>query len=370
MDPFPRTWATIDLVKLAANLQAVRSFGTSGTQFALVCKADAYGHGLGPVGRFAALNGADWLAVATVQEGVTLRDAGVAAPIMVMSPLLPVEADQAVFYRLDTFVESAEMAKVFSVAATNVGRSARVHIKVDTGLHRFGCDPVETESIVKEALAVPNIDLVGIGQHFVDSSTNPQRTAEQSFTFQSLVKSITAATGHVFAHVHACNSAGHCSEACPDANLARIGILAYGVDPYNLTNGAVQPILSWFSRVTSIRTVPPGDTVSYNGTWTASRQSRLATLGLGYGDGYPRNLSNKGFVWLHGQRAPVVGLVCMDQTVIDVTDIPQTTIGDTVEVVGANVPVPELARSTGTNSHEILTRIMSRVSRRYIYPNS
>ena len=368
MDPFPRTWATIDLVQLAANLQAVRSFGKPGAEIALVCKADAYGHGLGPVGRFAAVNGADWLAVATVQEGVTLRDAGVAGPVMVMSPMLPVEADQAVFYGLDAFIESAEMAKVFSSAASSVGRAARIHLKVDTGLHRFGCRPADAGQIVSETLKLPGLQLVGIGQHFVDSSTDPERTRAQAGEFRSLVKGLHDRTGHTFLHIHAANSAGHCRDSFPEANLARIGILAYGVDPFNLTNGRVRPVLSWFSRVTSVREIPAGETVSYNGTWRAERRSRLATLGLGYGDGYPRNLSNNGFVWLHGKSAPVVGLVCMDQTVIDVTDVPQTQIGDTVEIVGTNVPVPELARSTGTNSHEILTRIMSRVSRRYIYP--
>lgn len=349
---------------MAANLAAVRGIGKPGLKIALVCKADAYGHGLVPVGRFAAANGADMLAVATVQEGVALRDAGVECPILVMSPILAVEADQAVFYGLEPFFENETMAKAFSDAAVKTGRKARLHLKVDTGLHRFGCRPSEARALHGFAASLPGVEVVGVGHHYVDSSTNVELATRQSALFES------ATSGLESMDAHQSNSAGLCQLGWTRGSVARIGIIAYGVDPFGLTKGAVRPILTWSARVTSVRKVPKGDTVSYNATWRAERDSTIATLGLGYGDGYPRNLSNKGFVVVRGHRAPVTGLVCMDQTCVDVTEAPSVEVGDTVEVVGANVPVPELARLTDTNSHEILTRIMSRVSRRYKYASS
>lgn len=142
---------------------------------------------------------------------------------------------------------------------------------------------------------------------------------------------------------------------------------AYGIDPDNLYQNQLIPVMRWYTRITSLRPVAPGETVSYNGTWQAKTPSTIATLGVGYGDGYPRALSNKSEVFLHGQTVPQVGLVCMDQIMIDVTTVPTTQIGDVVELLGENIRVPTLARAAETNSHEIVTRLMTRVNRRYVY---
>ncbi|MCW5937616.1 MAG: alanine racemase [Fimbriimonadaceae bacterium] len=367
MQPYPRTWAEIDLLKLAHNLAAVRKRLLSpSTEIALVVKADAYGHGLVPVGRFALRNGAGWAAVATVQEGIALRDAGVDAPIMVLSPILPIESEQAVFYGLHVLFESLEAARHLSAAAEVLGKTAFLHLKVDTGLHRFGVTSDQAVELGLAASQLPSAELVGICQHFADSSRDAEYTARQAQAWLAVLEACAAA-GLRFGYRHAANSAGVTN--CPNVqgDIVRIGIIGYGIDPFNLLEGEARPVLSWTSRVTSLREVESGEPIGYSGTFRTSRRSKIATVGAGYGDGYPRTLSNRGVVGVRGSRADVVGLVCMDQLLLDVTGIPGVEVGDEVELIGPNVTVAELAQRAETNSHEIVTRIMSRVPRRYHY---
>ncbi|MCU0317337.1 MAG: alanine racemase [Fimbriimonadaceae bacterium] len=174
--------------------------------------------------------------------------------------------------------------------------------------------------------------------------------------------------GVKFERIHMANSAGTMAFPESRGNLVRIGILAYGIDPLNLLEGTARPAMHWFSRITSLRKLPAGAPIGYCGTFVTQRPSVIATVGAGYGDGYPRNLSNKGHVWVNDALAPIVGLVCMDQMMLDVTDAATVEIGQTVELLGDHVRPPELAKVSGTNSHEIVTRIMSRVPRKYLYP--
>jgi len=345
------------------NLRLIKERMGEGVLISVVCKADGYGHGLVPVGRFAAKNGADWLSVASVQEGVALRDAGVDCPIMVMSPTLEMEAAQAIFYDLDIFVESAESVRAFSQIALNQDRVAKLHLKVDTGLHRFGCIPSDAKSLIELIRSTNGCALRGVSQHFLDA-TNATRSSDQRDTFESSISELGG-----IGVIHLSASAGAVKVDRAKGSLVRIGMHAYGIDADKSYGGELKPTMRWFARVTSIRTIPVGDTVSYMGTWTAERTSRIATLGAGYGDGYARQLSNKGFVFVNGHRAPVTGLICMDQTMIDVTEIPGVQIGTVVEMLGDNIRVPEVAVWAGTNSHEIVTRVMTRVNRRYIYPD-
>ncbi len=365
MEPYPRTWAEINFPAMAHNLTVIRQRIGPNVKLGLVCKADAYGHGLVPAGRFAARNGADWLCVASVQEGVALRDSGIDCPIMVMSPTLPIEAGQAIFYGLNVFVESLEAIKHYQEVSESQNRPALLHLKVDTGLHRFGCNPKDTMNLVNAIISSPHSELKGISQHFLNSSSNPERTTTQLETFNQTIKDIQLPEQTL---IHTANSAA--TALYPDSrkSLVRVGMHAYGIDPDNLYQNQLIPVMRWFTRITSIRTIEKGETVSYNATWIAEKTTRIATLGVGYGDGYPRALSNKSQVQLHGLNANVIGLVCMDQMMIDVTDIPDVQLGDTVELLGENIRVPTLAKLAETNSHEIVTRLMTRVNRRYIYP--
>lgn len=370
MNPYPRTWLEIDLPALAHNLSLIRSTVGPGRLVALVAKADAYGHGLIPICRFALQKGADWIAVATVQEGIALRDAGVDAPVLVLSPILPVEAEQAVFYRLRLMVEGLEVARTVSEAAQAQRTSAVLHLAVDTGLSRFGCLPEEAAEIALSISSLPGVVIEGIGSHFADSGHDPGRTQVQARLFEESVERCLAA-GVRFKIRHLANSAGAFRYPGSRHELVRVGIAAYGVDPYGLlpapdaANGPLSPILAWKARVMSVRRRPAGTLVSYSGTYKTTRSTTIATLGVGYGDGYPRSLSNKGFASVRGVRVPVIGLVCMDQVLVDATDVPGVEPGDEAVLIGPEVPVVDLAVRAGTNTHEIVTRIMSRVPRRY-----
>lgn len=363
VQPFPRTWVEIDFGAMKHNLRLIKERMGEGVLISVVCKADGYGHGLVPVGRFAAKNGADWLSVASVQEGVALRDAGVDCPIMVMSPTLEMEAAQAVFYDLDVFVESTDSIQSFASIGKNQNRTAKLHLKVDTGLHRFGCQPNEAKGLIELIRVTDGCELRGISQHFLDASNTP-RSDEQVLLFGQSIDGLDHS-----GVIHLSASAGAVKVKGAKGSLVRIGMHAYGIDADKSYGGQLKPTMRWFARVTSLRTIQAGDTVSYMGTWRAERQSTIATLGAGYGDGYARQLSNKGFIFVNGHKAPVTGLICMDQTMIDVTDIPGVQIGTVVEMLGDNIRVPEVAAWAGTNGHEIVTRVMTRVNRRYIYPD-
>ncbi len=365
--PYPRTWLDIDLGALSSNIEVIRDHIGGEGEIALVCKADAYGHGLLPVGRFAIQNGANWLAVATVQEGIALRDAGIDARILVMSPILDVEFDQAIFYNFDLFVENRDALIACSKSALKLKRIAHLHLKVDTGLHRFGCSPTIACELLRFASGLEAIRVVGIAHHFVDSAFDFEKTQKQRKQFGQLLEELKN-SGICPEIVHEANSAGAWQFGSKRGNLVRIGIMAYGVDPAGLSNGKLTPVMRWFARLTSLRNVQKGETLSYSSTYRLEKDSLIATLGIGYGDGYPRTLSSKGYVLIRGVRCPVVGLVCMDQTLVDVSNVPEAKIGDVAEMLGENISVAELARLSNTNSHEILTRVMSRVSRRYIYP--
>lgn len=361
MKPHSRTWADIDLDAFAFNLSVIRGMIGPEVLLALVCKADAYGHGLVPMARHAIKHGVNWLAVATIQEGVALRDAGVSNRVLVMSPSLPGEAEQAVFYDLDVMVESQESIESYQSAGASMNRIARLHLKVDTGLHRFGCQPGEVSHLLRIAKGLENIQMVGISHHFVDSASDQKKTEAQITEFEAV---LTDLDNDIL--IHSANSAAVACLPKTHHQLVRVGIFAYGVDPFSLTNKRLKSVMTWNARVLSVRNVKAGETVSYASTFRLERDSVIATLGVGYGDGYPRNLSSKGVVSINGFRAPVVGLVCMDQTLIDVTDVSHVQIGDVAELLGNQILVQELAALTNTNSHEILTRIMTRVMRRYV----
>ncbi|MCG9894612.1 MAG: alanine racemase [Fimbriimonadaceae bacterium] len=367
MDPYPRTWAEVDLGALSRNLGRLRAVLGPGPRLCLVAKADAYGHGLAPVSRSASVHGADWLAVATVSEGVALRSAGVDLPILILSPILPVEADQAVFYRLDVTVESAETALLLARAGERLQRTARLHLKVDTGLSRFGVRPESAVEMVRRLRGLDGAELVGLSTHYVDSRSNPERTTGQLQRFHQMVKELES-EGLRPPVVHASNSAGSVLHPAGRFDMVRVGLLAYGIDSAPGCLEGVEPVLSLKSRIVAERWLEPGETVGYLGSWTASRPTRVLTVGAGYGDGVPRHLSSCGFVWVAGRECPIIGLVCMDLLMIDATDAPEAELGGTVELLGAHMPAARVARLAGTNAHEIVTRISARVPRRFIHP--
>lgn len=365
MNQFPRTWAEIDFAAFRHNLGQIRTALPKSTLLSLVVKADAYGHGLIPMSRAALRFGADWIAVATVQEGVALREAEIDAPILILAPVLPVEARLVVYYNLRSQVESIESAHALSAAAVEQSRIAPLHIKVDTGMSRFGVMPESAASLATAISDLPNIEIEGLATHFADSSRNEEYTARQFETFERVTKELGEA-GITPRIRHAGNSGSLLKYPEYSMDMVRVGIFAYGISHQGPTRINLTPVLTWKARIMAMRELPPGAKVGYNTSYETGRRTKIATLGVGYGDGYNRMLSNKGFVSIGGQCAPICGLVCMDQMMVDVTEIPSVRIGDEAILLGADVPAAELAAIVGTTPHEFPTRIMSRVPRKYL----
>lgn len=360
MSVYPRTWAEIDLGALAQNVEALKQ-ELGPTNLCLVVKADGYGHGLVSIARQALRHGADWLAVATVGEGVALRDSGIEAPVLILSPILPIEADQALFYRLDVTVESAETAQEMGRVAVERGTKARLHLKVDTGLSRFGCKPNRAADILGQLWNEPGIEWVGLSTHLVDSRTDPSLTIQQVELFHQTVSGLID-LGLRPPIVHCANSGGAILHPDSRFDMARVGLHAYGLDP----EGKFKTVMTLWSRVVAERWIEAGERVGYMGTWVAESRTRVLTVASGYGDGIPRRASNNARVWLADQECPVIGLVCMDLLMIDATHVPSAKIGDPVQLIGPLVHPARLAAWAGTNTHEIVTRIAPRVPRRLI----
>lgn len=365
MTIFPRTWAEVDLSAIRHNLSQIRSILPPETKIALVVKADAYGHGLIPVSRAALRSGADWVCVATVQEGVALREAEIDSPILVLAPALELEAPQVVFYKLRCLIESLDLARAISKAAIEQNTTAKVHIKIDSGMSRFGVQPEHAKDVAVAVAALPGIEIEALASHFAFAGGPRDYTEWQFDRFMRAVCEIEDAGIHPKIR-HAANSAALIRFPEAHLNLVRIGIFAYGISHIGKTPLDLRPALTWKARIMAMRDLPAGRKIGYNCTYETDRPSRIATLGVGYGDGYHRALSNKGSVVINGQRAPVRGLVCMDQIMVDVTDISDAKVADEAILLGAEVPADEIAALVGTTPHEIPTRIMSRVPRTYI----
>lgn len=365
MATYPRTWAEINIGALKHNLAQIRAALPPTTKLALVTKADGYGHGLVPVARAASRFGADYLGVATIQEGVALREAEIDTPVIVLGPTLPMEAKQAVYYDLTLMLESFESAEAISSAAAELGKTARIHLKIDTGMSRFGVAAKSAPPLAARIAALPAMDLEGASTHFANSAKEPEYTAMQYELFRTALCEMEALGVRVKVR-HCANSGALVKFPSALMDMARIGILAYGVSHTGETGLDLRPALTWRARILAMRDLPPGTKVSYNLTFETEKPSRIATVGVGYGDGYHRFLGNKGCVWLHGSRAPIRGVVCMDQMMVDVTDIPDAKIGDPVGLIEGPVSAEYLAQLVGTTPHEITTRIMSRVPRAYL----
>jgi alanine racemase len=234
---------------------------------------------------------------------------------------------------------------------------------VDTGLSRFGIFPEKAADLADAVSRVEGVTLVGISQHFSNSSGDPENTRLQAERFAEAL-SACEERGLQFELVHMANSAATVKYPAMHRSLVRVGMVAYGFGPVSRSIGC-EPVMTWKARITAMRKVPAGTPLSYNFTYTTEREARIATVGVGYGDGYPRSASNRSSVWVGKGKAKVVGTVCMDQILIDVTDYPEVGFADVVELLGTNITSDELAEAAGTISHEIVCRLMSRVPRRY-----
>jgi alanine racemase len=359
---FRPTWAEIDLGAVVRNLRAVRARLPAGTKVMFVVKANAYGHGAELCALAAEkARAADWLGVSSVEEGVALRDAGARLPILVLGSLYPFESVlAAVAHDLTPIVASLESARRLVEVAVKLGRRVDCHVKVDTGMGRIGAGPEAALGVVRHLSRVKAVRVQGVYTHLASAEDDAAFTAEQLRRFRRVLSALER-EGLRPPLAHAANSAGALKRPAARFDLVRPGLAAYGLYP------GFEPALTLKSKIVFMKLAPKGTPISYGGTWRARRATRVATLPIGYGDGYARALSNRAAVLVGGRRCPVIGLITMDQTMIDATDAPAARVGDDAVLIGAQgaarVEAAELARLCGTIPYETVTALSTRVPR-------
>jgi alanine racemase len=374
--PYPGlrpTWAEVDLGAVRHNAAWLRKLSAPATLCAVV-KADAYGHGAVPVARAALEGGATWLAVALVEEGLELRDAGIDAPVLLLSEP-PTGAMAAVVDRALTPTLYSERAVAAAAAAAEVAGSVlTVHVKVDTGMHRVGADPADVVGIVRAVAAAPGLHFTGLWSHLAVADETGAENAE--FTAGQLrllgdTRAALAAAGFDPPLVHVANSAGALAVADARLDMVRCGIALYGVPPAPAVVASadgLRPVLSLKSAVSFVRSLPAGASPSYGRRRRLDRHSTVATVPIGYADGVPRRYgAGGGTVLIGGRRCPLAGTVTMDQIVVDCGPDASVAVGDEVVLIGRQgtetLTVPDWAAVLGTIGNEVLTEIGSRVPR-------
>jgi alanine racemase len=367
-------WVEINLGAVAANMREIRRVTDPAAGILAVVKANAYGHGAVEVSKVALASGASWLGVARVSEGVELREAGIDAPVLVLGYLTPEQYSEAVYYQLTQAVYTLDMGIALGEVAARLGTKAKVHLKVDTGMGRLGWhDSPHLVQDILELARQPNLELEGIFTHFAAADEKDKSyTLQQLHRFTELIEKLRQ-NGLEFPLRHAANSAAIMELPATHLDLVRAGIILYGLYPsHEVDRGkiALTPVMSLKARVSYVKEVPAGFKVSYGCTYETSRDTVIATVSIGYADGYARLLSSRGEVLLNGRRAPVVGRVCMDQIMVDVGNIPGVRIGDEAVLIGRQreqeISADEVAETLGTINYEVTCMVNHRVPRVFI----
>jgi len=364
------TFLEINLDNFRNNIKSIKSFIGSKVGIMAMVKANAYGHGLIECAKAASDCGVEMLGVGFTSQAIMIREAGIKTPILVMVS----ESYEHIPYLVDNYVtislNSAETLSMIEKYAAESGRTCHVHVKVDTGMGRNGLDTESAYNITLRAFENDKISVDGIYSHFPCADEDDDRISRFQIKLFSLLLERLAKKNARPKTAHICNSAGTLKYPEAHFEMVRPGLLTYGILPCSDNNClSLDPVMTWKSRITVLRDVPPGYPVSYGCTYQTSRKSKLATIPVGYGDGYRRCLSNKGFALINGKKAPILGRVCMDQTVFDVTDAGPVKVGDPVILMGVQdnetITASEMAEFAETISYEILTGITSRVPRIY-----
>lgn len=365
-------WAEIDLDAIAHNLRGFRLLLGEQVAIMAVVKANAYGHGMEQVARAALAAGATWLTVSRVDEGIALRQAGLKAPILIMGFVASSAAQLVVEHDLTPTVTDWSLAQALSAAANRAGRLVPVHVKVDTGMNRFGLPPEEALDFVRSLVRLPGLVLQGVFTHFATAdAADPSYTIRQLTCFKQVLAALEA-NGIRVPIRHAANSAA--TLAMPEARLdaVRLGIALYGLRPSAEVEPAIplHPALTLKARVAQVRVLPPGSSISYGRTYTTSRTTPVALIACGYGDGYARLCSNRGAVLIRGRRAPIRGRVCMDQLVVEVDGISGVRPGDEAVLIGRQgdreISAEEVAGWAETINYEVVTQLLPRLPRLYL----
>lgn len=372
MKKYDRVWAEIDLDAVYHNVAAAKALLQDNTKLMAVIKADGYGHGAVPLAKVLDPL-ADAYGVAILEEGIELRQAGITKPILILGYLPDTLYRSMIEYDMMTAVYTEEMAYALSKAAQDMGKPAKIHIKLDTGMSRIGFLPGE-ESLesIRQIAGMPGIQIEGCFTHFARMDEADKTKAKEQFRrFMEFTAQIEEA-GVTLPVRHASNSAGIIEMPQVHLDMVRDGISIYGLYPSGQVAKhrlPLTPAMQWKSVVSYVKTLPAGIEIGYGGTYTTQRETRVATIPVGYADGYPRALSNRGYVLIHGQKAPILGRVCMDQFMVDVTEIAGVHIKTPVTLFGrdgdAVLPVEEVADMSGSFNYEFVCDVGKRVPRVY-----
>jgi len=378
-------WAEVDLSAIAHNVAALKK-AASCARFMAVVKANAYGHGMIPVAERALQSGANWLGVARLGEALALREAGIEVPVLVFGHTPPSRAAALIENDIRPTVFDHKTARGLSERAAGQARKLKIHVKVDSGMGRLGIlpdalrpdagaddPPKRAAAEIADIAALPGIEIEGIYTHFASADDADKTFAErQAAVFSALLDALDAA-GLSISLRHAANSAAIIDLPDSHLNLVRAGIALYGLAPsaeVDTTTVRLQPAMALKARVVHVKKVPADFPVSYGSTYRTAAPTTIATVPVGYADGYSRSLSNRGRMLVRGKSAPIAGRVCMDQTMLDVGHIDGVSVGDEVVMFGTQngqqLPADELAGMLGTINYEIVSAIMARVPRIYV----
>jgi alanine racemase len=369
------TRAEVSLSRLRNNFEIVRSLIGEGVKIMAMVKANAYGHGIKAVAEELLRTGAHYLGVAYLEEAVYLRKSGIKAPILVCGAINTDQIEDFITNDIEITSSSIDKSSAISAAAKRLGRSASVHIKIDTGMERIGVHWYNAEKFINHTFDLPLIEVKGVFSHLAKAESDRDFTGTQISRFDTIVE-FMARKNMLPRLVHLANSAAIIGSPRSHFTMVRPGIMLYGYNPYGLHatgefgGRRLMPAMSLKTKVSFFKVCPPGAGISYNHTYVTRGQTRIITLPVGYGDGYSRLLSNKGEVTVRGRRCPVVGTVCMDQIMVDVGQDGTAYNGDDVllfgEMDGSVIPLESLCDKIGTITYEILCNIGSRVPRVYV----
>lgn len=375
MKQYNRVCARIDLDAIEYNMEMMHKNTREGVSMISVIKTDGYGHGAVQIARMLEPKDYIWgYAVATLDEAVVLRKRGIKKPILVLGCIFPDQWEAAITHEIRFTVYTKEMAEGISELAGKLGKDAYVHIKLDTGMSRLGfLIQEESAEIITGITRLPGLIMEGMFTHFAKADETDKTFTNKQYEGYLWMKKRLEENGVTLQYYHCCNSAGIIDVKEANLDLVRAGISTYGLYPseeVEKENVPLKPALELVSHVAHVKWVDEGTPVSYGGTYITKRRTRIATIPVGYGDGYPRSLSNKGYVLIHGKEAPILGRVCMDQFMVDVTEIEDVAFGDVVTLVGENegahLPVEVLSDLSGRFNYEFVCDLGKRIPREFI----
>lgn len=372
MNSYPRVHANIDLDAMRNNMEEMHRLTDPQTKLMAVIKTDGYGHGAIPIAR--ELETVDYVygyAVATEEEGLALRADGIKKPILILGYTFPEQYEALLQARITPAIFTLEAAQQLSETAERLRLTAKIHIKLDTGMGRVGfLVSGESADVIAQIAKLPHIMIEGMFTHFAKADETDKTAANRQLSDYLHMVQLLEERGVEIPLKHCSNSAGILDLPQANLDIARAGITLYGLHPskeVHLERMDMKPVLSLKSRVAHVKTLPAGYSISYGGTYVTPEEQRIATIPVGYGDGYARSLSNKGAVLIRGRRAPICGRICMDQFMVNVTDIPDVCVGDEVTLVGTDGPekitLEELGELSGRFNYEFACDLGKRIPR-------